>query len=126
MKSDRFIEEASNMKKKSIRKKRDTVLAGFSVAPFGVGDSLSKYVAGVLDIIDRSGLAYRLGPMQTCVEGDLDRVIKLIKACHKYMLRRAPRVLTHITIDDRRGRTGRIAGKIKDVEKALGRKLCRT
>jgi uncharacterized protein YqgV (UPF0045/DUF77 family) len=39
------------------------------------------------------------------------------------MIKRAPRVLTHITIDDRRGRTGRLTGKIKSVEKALGRKL---
>jgi len=105
------------------RQQRNTVLAGFSIAPFGVGDKLSKYVAGVLNIIDRSGLDYRLGPMQTCVEGDFNRVIKVITNCHKYMIKQAPRVLTHITIDDRRGRTGRITGKIKDVEKILGRKL---
>ena len=103
--------------------KRNTVLAGFSIVPVGVGDKLSTYVAGVLNIVDRSGLDYRLGPMQTCLEGDFDRVIKVIITCHKYMIRQAPRVLTHITIDDRRGRKGRITGKIKDVEKVLGRKL---
>ncbi|HEX7319873.1 MAG TPA: MTH1187 family thiamine-binding protein [bacterium] len=105
------------------QKKGNTVLAGFSIAPFGVGDKLSKYIAGVLNIVDRSGLEYRLGSMQTCVEGDFERVIKVITACHKYMIRQAPRVLTHITIDDRHGRTGRITGKIKDVERVLGRKL---
>jgi len=105
------------------RKKQNTVLVGFSIAPIGVGDKLSKYVAGALKIVIRSGLDYRLTPMQTCVEGDFDRVIKVIAACHKYMIKQAPRVLTHITIDDRRGRTGRITGKIKSVEKVLGRKL---
>ncbi len=104
-------------------KKQHTVLAGFSIAPIGVGDKLSKYVAGALKIVIRSGLDYRLTPMQTCVEGDFDRVIKVITACHKYMIKQAPRVLTHITIDDRRGRTGRITGKIKSVEKVLGRKV---
>ena len=104
-------------------KKTNTVLASFSIAPIGVGDKFSKYVAGVLNIIDRSGLNYRLGPMQTCIEGDFDRVINVITTCHKYMIKQSPRVLTHITIDDRRGRTNRITGKIKDVEKVLGRKL---
>jgi uncharacterized protein (TIGR00106 family) len=108
------------------RNKRNTILAGFSIAPVGIGDKLSKYVAGVLKIVIRSGLDYRVGPMQTCVEGDFDRVIKVITACHKHMIKQAPRVLTHITIDDRRGRTGRITGKIKDVEKVLGRKLRHT
>lgn len=105
------------------QKKNNTILAGFSVAPVGVGDKLSKYVAGVLKIVIRSGLDYRLTPMQTCVEGDFDRVMKVIAACHKHMIKHAPRVLTHIVIDDRRGRTGRLTGKIKSVEKALGRKL---
>jgi uncharacterized protein (TIGR00106 family) len=121
MDRDLIIEEAVGMKMK--QKKGNTVLAGFSIAPFGVGDKLSKYIAGVLNIVDRSGLEYRLGSMQTCVEGDFERVIKVITACHKYMIRQAPRVLTHITIDDRHGRTGRITGKIKDVERVLGRKL---
>jgi len=105
------------------RKKNNTVLASFSIAPVGVGDKLSKYVADVLKIVVRSGLDYRVGPMQTCVEGDFDRVIKVITACHKHMIKQAPRILTNITIDDRRGRTGRITGKIKSVEKVLGRKL---
>ena len=33
------------------------------------------------------------------------------------------RVLTHITIDDRPRASGRIAGKVRDVEDVLGRPL---
>jgi len=34
-------------------------------------------------------------------------------------------VLTNITIDDRKGATGRLEGKVKDVEEVLGKKLSR-
>jgi len=37
----------------------------------------------------------------------------------------APRVLTSITIDDRRGATGRLEGKVRDVEQVLGKPLSR-
>jgi uncharacterized protein YqgV (UPF0045/DUF77 family) len=47
----------------------------------------------------------------------------LIMECHRHMRRKARRVLTHIAIDDREGAVGRLAGKVADVEKALGRTL---
>jgi len=34
-------------------------------------------------------------------------------------------VITHIAIDDREGASGRLTGKVEDVEKALGRKASR-
>jgi uncharacterized protein (TIGR00106 family) len=99
------------------------MLASFSIAPVGAGEELSRYVAEILDIIDRSGLPYKLGAMQTTVEGDDERVMALILECHRHMRSRARRVLTHIAIDDREGAAGRLTGKIADVEKTLGRKL---
>ena len=39
------------------------------------------------------------------------------------MREQAPRVVTHITIDDRAGATGRLEGKVQDVERILGREL---
>jgi uncharacterized protein (TIGR00106 family) len=101
------------------------MLASFSIAPVGAGVKLKRYVAEILDIIDRSGLPYRLGAMQTTVEGDEERVMALIMECHRHMRRKARRVLTHIAIDDREGATGRLEGKVADVEKTLGRKLSR-
>ena len=99
------------------------MLASFSIAPVGAGEELSKHVAAIIDIIDKSGLTYKLGAMQTTVEGDEDKVMALIMECHRHMRSKAHRVLTHITIDDREGATGRLTGKVADVEKTLGRKL---
>lgn len=97
------------------------MIAGFSVVPIGVGEELRQFIAELVPIIEGSGLDYVMGPMQTTVEGDPERVIELITACHRHMRTLAPRVLTHITIDDREGAVGRIKGKVRDVEAVLGR-----
>lgn len=101
------------------------MLASFSIVPIGVGEELKAYVAEVLKIIDESGLSYKLGAMQTTVEGDRAEVMALILKCHEHMLKKARRVSTHIAIDDRVGATGRLTGKVKDVEKVLGKELAR-
>lgn len=101
------------------------MIAGFSVVPVGVSEELSKFVAESLEIVDNSGLNYQLGPMQTVIEGDEEQVIATILACHRNMKRHANRVVTNIAIDDREGATGRLQGKVNDVEQLLGKKLHR-
>ncbi len=95
------------------------MVASFSVAPMGVTGGVKELVAEALKIVDASGLPYELGAMQTTVEGDADEVMALILRCHRRLLELAPRVLTHIAIDDRRGATGRLEGKVRDVEEIL-------
>ncbi len=56
------------------------MLAEFSISPVGAGASVGKWVARCLDIVDRSGLPYRLGSMGTTVEGELDEVLDLLQA----------------------------------------------
>ncbi|NPV04517.1 MAG: MTH1187 family thiamine-binding protein [Syntrophaceae bacterium] len=99
------------------------MLVQFSIVPLGRGESISEHVARVLDLVDGSGLPYRLTPMGTIVEGEWDEVMALIGACHREALRGAPRALTTIIIDDRPGKADRITEKIRSVEKRLGREL---
>lgn len=101
------------------------MLASFSVLPVGAGEALSEHVAKILSLVDQSGLEYKLGAMQTTVEGEEDEVIELIMNCHREMRRSFPRVLTSITIDDRHGAEHRLTGKVADVERVLGRTLSR-
>jgi len=101
------------------------MLASFSISPLGAGEALAKHVAEIVDIIDRSGLPYKLGAMQTTVEGDDSEVMALILQCHRHMRAKAKRVVTHIAIDDREDAKGRLRGKVEDIEKALGRKVSR-
>ena len=97
------------------------MLASFSVVPIGIGDELKEPVADVIRLIAESGLDYRVGAMQTTVEGDPEAVMTLIMRCHRRMKRHASRVLTNITIDDRDGAVDRLTGKVHDVEQVLGR-----
>ena len=58
-------------------------LMEFTMIPLDKGDSFSEYVAGILDIVDESGLDYRLNPMGTVVEGEWDDLIALLDTCFK-------------------------------------------
>jgi len=84
---------------------------------------LSEYVSKILDLVDESGLEYRLTPMGTIVEGDWDEVMGLIKECHHTMREHSDRIETKIIIDDRKGAENRISGKIESVENKLGKEL---
>ena len=99
------------------------MLAEFSIFPIGEGESLSKYVARSMKLIDESGLAYRINPMGTVVEGEWDEVMALIKSCHNAILEDTQRVTCSIKIDDRKGKTNALDMKIKSVEEKVGRKL---
>ena len=99
------------------------VLLEFSMSPLGKGESVGKYVARSIDIIDRSGVDYRLNPMGTVLEGTWDQVFSVVKACFEEMNKECNRVTAVIKVDYRRGKKGRLTGKVKSVERLLGRKI---
>ncbi|HDQ40011.1 MAG TPA: MTH1187 family thiamine-binding protein [Desulfonatronum sp.] len=101
------------------------MIAGFSIVPVGTGEELKEMIAELVPVIERSGLEYVMGAMQTTIEGEPERVIQVIMECHDHMKTLAPRVLTHIAIDDRQGAVGRLQGKVDDVETVLGRSVSR-
>src|SRR3989442_12284978 len=98
-------------------------IAEFSITPVGEGSRGGAYVARCLEIVDRSGLPYRLNAMGTVVEGDFDDILKLVGRCHKAVTEDSERVSTIVKIDDRKGASGQLDAKVKDVERRLGRKL---
>jgi len=101
------------------------MVVSFSMFPLDKGDRVGKYVARIIDIVDKSGLSYQAGSMSTTLEGDWDKIFKLIKRCDNALRKDCKRIYTVITIDDRRKAKGRIKGKVDDVEKILKRKVKR-
>ncbi|RMH31391.1 MAG: thiamine-binding protein [Nitrospirae bacterium] len=99
------------------------VLLEFSMTPLGKGESVGKYVARSLEIIEQSGLEYRLNPMGTVLEGEWDEVFDVVKQCFERMRKDCPRISCIIKVDYRRGHKGRLTSKIASVEKRLKRKL---
>lgn len=99
------------------------VLAELSIWPMDKGESVGAYVARCVDIIDRSGLPYRLGPMGTTIEGEWKDVMAVVTRCFEALAADCNRVTASLKIDYRRGQANRLATKIKSVEKTVGRTL---
>lgn len=98
-----------------------SVLLEFSMSPLDKGESVGEYVARSLEIIDKSGVDYRLNPMGTVLEGEWNDVMAVVTQCYERMSQDCNRVSVSIKIDARKNQTGRLAGKIASVEKRLGR-----
>jgi len=94
-----------------------------SILPVGTpSSSLSEYVAGCIAILNNAGgVSYQLNPMGTVIEGELDRVLDVIRRMHEHPFTKGVgRVVTTIRIDDRRDKTLTMAGKVAAVEARLG------
>ncbi len=100
-----------------------SVLAEFSMSPMDKGESVSEYVARSLEIVAESGVAYRLGPMGTCLEGEWDEVMGIIGDCYRRMSADCARITCSIKIDARKGKTGRLESKVAAVQARVGREL---
>ena len=99
------------------------LLAEFSIWPMDKGESVGKYVARALDIVDRSGLAYKLGPLGTCIEGEWPAVMAVIQQCYEELAKDSNRIACTVKMDWRRGQAGRLESKVQKVEEVVGRKL---
>jgi uncharacterized protein (TIGR00106 family) len=99
------------------------LLAEFSIWPMDKGESVGKYVARALDIVDRSGLPYKLGPLGTCIEGEWPAVMAVIQQCYEELAKDSNRIACTVKMDWRRGQSGRLESKVQSVEQSLGRPL---
>lgn len=99
------------------------MLVIFTVVPFGEGESISPLVAKIIEEVDKSGLSYKLTSMGTIIEGEWDGVMAVVKKCHKLMLKHSRRVVTTMTIDDRKGARNRLSGKVESVLAKTKRKI---
>ncbi len=96
-----------------------SVIAEISIFPVDKGISLSPYVAGVIEIIDQSKLAYELGPMGTCIEGEWQEVLSTIDNCFQKISRDSSRVYMTLKIDYSQNRQKGLEEKVKSVKKKL-------
>jgi uncharacterized protein (TIGR00106 family) len=99
------------------------VLLEFSMSPLEKGESVGKYVARSVEIIEQSGLDYRLHAMGTIVEGNIDEVLSVMKQCFDAMAQHCDRITCTAKLDYRRGHSGRLTAKVASVQQKLGRPL---
>ncbi|MFZ5432939.1 MAG: MTH1187 family thiamine-binding protein [Calditrichota bacterium] len=97
-------------------------IVAVSIAPSDAGGvSLSKYVAAAEQALRDDGrVNYRLDPMFTTLEGDLDVCFEVIRKMQEAVFAAgSQRVGTVIKIDDRRDKAVRMEDKIASVEGKL-------
>lgn len=96
-------------------------IAAVSIAPVGVGTSVSKYVAAALRVArEQERVRYRLDPMFTTLEGDLADIFALVQRMEEAVFAAgAERVGTVLKIDDRRDRAVSMQAKVDSVESLL-------
>ncbi len=95
-----------------------------SIVPLGTKTtSLSKYVARAVKVLQgQKSVSYKLTPMGTVLEGDLDKVLSMVRQMHESVFEEGvQRVVTIVNIDDRRDKRATMKSKISSVESKLRR-----
>ena len=94
-------------------------LIAVAIAPVGVGDELSKYVAEVVKIIRESGLPSKTTSMFTEIEGDWDDVMAVVKQATFVLAEKGIRTEVVLKADIRPGFSGMLEGKLDRLNEAM-------
>ncbi len=97
------------------------VVAELSIFPLDKGDSLAPYVAKAVTVIEQAGLPYQLGAMATSFEGSWSEVVSVVNLCFAALEPHADRIIVNFRADFRKGREGRLAGKVDSVRQEMAR-----
>lgn len=101
---------------------RLNTLIAVAIAPVGVGEELSKYVAEVVKVIRESGLPNKTTSMFTELEGDWDSVMAVVKRATFVLAEKGIRTEVVLKADIRPGFTGMMEGKVDRLNDALNDK----
>lgn len=89
--------------------------------PTDKGESASAHVSKVLKMIDESKIPYKLNPMGTSIETEtMEEALNIVQKSHDILAVDCNRIYTAITIDYRKGQSGRMAKKIDSIESKIG------
>ena len=94
-------------------------LVAVAIAPFGVGDELSKEVAEVVKVIRDSGLPNKTYSMFTEIEGEGDEVMKVVKNATFVLAEKGIRTEVIMKMDIRPGYNNMMTEKIDRMENQM-------
>lgn len=97
-------------------------LVAVAIAPFGVGDELSKEVAEVVKVIRDSGLPNKTYSMFTEIEGEWDEVMKVVKNATFVLAEKGIRTEVIMKMDIRPGYNNMMTEKIDRMENQMQNK----
>jgi len=99
-----------------------SVLLEFSMFPTDKGESVSEYVSQVIKMIRDSGMSYQLTPMGTIIETEnLVQALGLVEVAYETLEQAGcNRIYSSLKLDIRKGKSGRLQGKLKSVQDKIG------
>jgi len=98
-------------------------LVEVSIIPLGTGTaSVSQYVAQAVGVLKgKNDIKYEMTAMGTIIEGDLERILSLVREMHGAVFGAGVvRVVTTVTIDERRDKASTAASKVGSLKTKLG------
>lgn len=96
------------------------VIMDLTVSPFGVGLSVSEYIAACHEIFNEAGLKTNLHAYGTNIEGDWDEVMAAVKKCHQRLHQMGvPRLTSSIKVGTRTDREQSMLDKVDSVQRRL-------
>lgn len=96
-------------------------LMQISIVPIGTNNpSFSSMVADACREAQRNGVKFEVTPTSTVLEGDLPALLDIAQHMHKTAFQDgAPRVVTNISIDERRDKDLRMEPSVQAVTREL-------
>lgn len=96
-------------------------LMQITVIPLGTGSpSVGDYIADIEIFLRDKGMEHSLHDMGTVVSGPTEALLKIASDIHRIPLKKgAPRVVTHITLDERVDMERKIGEKKQAVKQRL-------
>ena len=96
------------------------VIMDLTVSPFGVGLSVSKYIAACHEIFEEAGLKTNLHAYGTNIEGEWDEVFAAVKKCHETLHKMGvPRLTSSIKVGTRTDKEQTMDDKVDSVTTKL-------
>lgn len=96
------------------------VIMDLTVSTFGVGLSVSKYIAVCHEIIEKEGLKSNLHAYGTNIEGEWETVFRVVKKCHEKLHEMGvPRIISSIKVGTRIDKEQSMSDKIESVRSKL-------
>ena len=97
-----------------------SALIEFAIFPTDQGESKSKYVAKVIQMIKDSGIDYQFTPMGTIIETkSVEEGLEIVNRAYEILQVDCNRIYSTIKIDYRKGYKNRLEQKVKSVEQKL-------
>jgi uncharacterized protein (TIGR00106 family) len=101
---------------------KPVITAELEIVVLGTGStSMSSHISEAVKAIEKSGVKYQLTPMGTVMEvSSIDEAFNAMRVAHEAVIKKgAKRVVTHLTIDDRRDTPKGMDEKIESVKSKI-------